>query len=542
MVFDGNEIQQQAYELCVLSVLRDRLLSGDVFMELSRKYADFNSFLIPKERWKLESEQICLSLDGLDIGKKIDQKIDEFKTLLKPLSQILIDGSEIRLEDDILIVPPLEAEKVADSTILLQDQINKRLPQVGLVEMIREVDIWVNYSKEFYQNQALKNTENQSLIYAALLANACNLSFADLARSSELDYRSLWWVATNYFSDENTKKANDLLINFHHKQWISSYWGGGTLSSSDGQRFPTSGKIRNAQALPKYFGYGKGVTFYTHTSDQYSQYGTKVISATERDATYVLDEILNNETDLSILEHTTDTHGYSDLIFALFDLVGKSFAPRLREIKNQRLCRIKTTNEDTEIQYPELKFTGTVNVEYLKSNADELRRVSASLQTGTVTASLLISKLQAYPRQNNLMYVLQSYGQLCKTVFIFKYLLQLPLRHRINTQLNKGEQLHNLRAYLWFGGDGIIRKKQEYEQQITARMLNLLSNIVMVWNTIYLQEILKKLQNEGLYIHDGDFTHISPAPFEHINRLGKYLFNDEIKLEENGLRALRIIK
>ena len=79
-------------------------------------------------------------------------------------------------------------------------------------------------------------------------------------------------------------------------------------------------KIRNAKALPKYFGYGKGVTFYTHTSDQYSQYGTKVISSTERDAPYVLDEILTNETELTILEHTTDTHGYSDLIFAFFDL------------------------------------------------------------------------------------------------------------------------------------------------------------------------------------------------------------------------------
>jgi TnpA family transposase len=89
--------------------------------------------------------------------------------------------------------------------------------------------------------------------------------------------------------------------------------------------------------LPKYFGYGKGVTFYTHTSDQYSQYGSKVISSTERDATYVLDEILTNETDLDIMQHTTDTHGYSDLIFALFDLVDKQFAPRIRDIKNQRL-------------------------------------------------------------------------------------------------------------------------------------------------------------------------------------------------------------
>ncbi|MFT7001690.1 MAG: hypothetical protein ACJAVW_002723, partial [Spirosomataceae bacterium] len=36
----------------------------------------------------------------------------------------------------------------------------------------------------------------------------------------------------------------------------------------------------------------------------------------------------------------------------------------------------------------------------------------------------------------------------------------------------------------WFGGDGVIRKKQEHQQQITAQALNVLSNIVMVWNTV----------------------------------------------------------
>ena len=42
-----------------------------------------------------------------------------------------------------------------------------------------------------------------------------------------------------------------------------------------------------------------------------------------------------------------------------------------------------------------------------------------------------------------------------------------------------------------FGGDGFIRKKQEGEQQITAKCLNLLTNIVIVWNTIYIQEVLE---------------------------------------------------
>jgi len=77
-------------------------------------------------------------------------------------------------------------------------------------------------------------------------------------------------------------------------------------------------KARNAQALPRYFGYRRGVTFYSWTSDQFSQYGTKVIPATVRDATYVLDEILGNETELSIAEHVVDTHGFTEVVFALF--------------------------------------------------------------------------------------------------------------------------------------------------------------------------------------------------------------------------------
>ena len=189
---------------------------------------------------------------------------------------------------------------------------------LGLVEMIQEVDTWINYSAELVSENSSRNPNHHNLKFAALFASACNLSLADLARSSELEYQSLWWVSNNYFSEENLKKSNNLLVNYHNKQWISGYWGGGTLSSSDGQRFPTKGKIRNAKSIPKYFGYGQGVGVYTHTADQYSQFGSHIVSVHERDSTYVLNEILANETDLPLYEHTTDTHGYTDLNFALF--------------------------------------------------------------------------------------------------------------------------------------------------------------------------------------------------------------------------------
>jgi len=116
----------------------------------------------------------------------------------------------------------------------------------------------------------------------------------------------------------------------------------------------------------------------------------------------------------------------------------------------------------------------------------------------------------------------------------------LPLRHKINAQLNKGEQLHNLRTYLWFGGDGIIRKKQESEQQVTARCLILITNIVMVWNTVYIGLIIKQLEKAQSGVSDEDLRRISPAPFEHINRLGKYDFKTEINTQLDVLRPLRM--
>lgn len=61
----------------------------------------------------------------------------------------------------------------------------------------------------------------------------------------------------------------------------------------------------------------------------------------------------------------------------------------------------------------------------------------------------------------------------------------------------------------------------------------------MVWNTVYIQQILKQLEKEGFGVSDEDLPRISPAPFEHINRLGKYDFKTEINAQANVLRPLR---
>jgi len=111
-------------------------------------------------------------------------------------------------------------------------------------------------------------------------------------------------------------KAQAVLVNFHHKLALSSYWGAGTTSSSDGMRVQIGVNALHADANPHY-GTGKGATIYRFVSDQFSSFYTKVINTNSRDAVHVIDGLLHHETDLTIEEHYTDTAGYTDQVFGL---------------------------------------------------------------------------------------------------------------------------------------------------------------------------------------------------------------------------------
>ncbi|MCS4034842.1 TnpA family transposase [Salinibacter ruber] len=123
--------------------------------------------------------------------------------------------------------------------------------------------------------------------------------------------------------------------------------------------------------------------------------------------------------------------------------------------------------------------------------------VAWSLKLGYVTASLLISKLQEYPRQNQLTGLLKEHGRLAKTIHALRYLESEAYRRRIGRQLNKGERLHQLRNWLMFGGDGKVRRKQEEAQTCQAGCLNLMTNAVVAWNTLYMQEAIRQMDPEG---------------------------------------------
>jgi Tn3 transposase DDE domain len=321
-----------------------------------------------------------------DGAERLQHRQAELEAILARLDRGFPQNEYVRLVGDDLTISPVRGEDPPESAEQLQGRVTERLPRLDLPDLLIEVDHWTGFSRSFQHAGGAEPRTKDLLthLHAAVFAQACNLGLDQMAEPADLSYRKLAWCATWCLREEALKAAIAQIVNFQHRLPLAQAWGGGTLSSSDGQCCPVAVKSRTATALPRYFGYGRGLTHDTWASDQHALYGGKPIPTTDRDATYVLDEIFDNETELPIEAHTTDTTGYTELLFGLFDLVGLQYAPRIRDLILRRW--------------------------------DDLLRVAASIRMGWVTASLLIGKLQSYRRQNALMHALQEYGRLIKTI------------------------------------------------------------------------------------------------------------------------------
>ena len=167
-------------------------------------------------------------------------------------------------------------------------------------------------------------------------------------------------------------------------------------------------------------------------------------------------------------------------------------------------------------------LSGVINDELIVSGWDEMLRLVLSLKKGYVTSSLIIQKLQAYPRKHPLMRILQEYGRIIKTIHILNWYENHSFRCRISLQLNKGEALHLLRAAIFYGKHGELDSMEDEPLDHIVGCLNLVSNIVVVWNTVQMANIIDDLKAEGHQINDEDIARLWPTRHQHLNIIGRY--------------------
>lgn len=532
---DGT-INRHYYEMAVLTELREHIRAGDISIIGSRQYKDFEEYLFSKDTWEdsKDMSRLSVSLSFEDYIQERSNSLDERLCWLSSnwnkLEGVSIEKGKLslsRLEKDV----PEEAKKFSST-------LYQMLPKVKLTDLLMDVAQLTGFHEQFTHASTNRKPDKEEtvIIMAAILGMGTNIGLSKMADATPgITYKQLANVSQWRIHEDALNRAQAILVNFHHKLDIPYYWGDGTTSSSDGMRMQLGVSSLHADSNPHY-GTGKGATIYRFTSDQFSSFYTNIINTNSRDATHVLDGLLHHETDLNIKEHYTDTAGYTDQVFGLTHLFGFKFAPRIRDLSDSKLFTLDKINS-----YPNIEpiLRGQINKKLIKENYDDVLRLAHSIREGAVTASIIMSKLGSYARQNSLANALREMGRIEKTIFILNYLSSEALRRKIQKGLNKGEAMNALARAIFFGKQGELREHTMQSQLQRASALNIIINAINVWNTLHLEKAISyKRQSQDF--KEELLNHISPLGWEHINLLGEYCFDLKPVISVDSLRPLNL--
>ena len=379
----------------------------------------------------------------LDAKAYLDDRLARLRQLLDEVNRLAAAGelADVQLNDKGLKISPIVDDTPSEAKALVA-QIAAMLPPVKITHLLVEVVGWIDFARQFTHLKTGEPSKDRKLLLTALLADAFNLGIEKMAQAcpgitpARLAYHAAWHVRTDTYS-----KALAELVNFHHKLPFSAHWGDGTTSSSDGQRFNAGSHAEQSGYRNAKYGDDPGVLFYTHVSNQYAGYHIKVINGPVRNATHVLDGLLYHESDLKIEEHYTDTAGFTDHVFAMCHLHGFTFAPRIADLADKRLYVPGKLSD-----WPALSSIvgGSLDTKAIEASFEDILRMTVSTEQGTVTVSLLLRKLAAYPKQNRNAVGLREMGRIERSVHMLTLLRDPPFRRRVTAGLNKGESRHKL--------------------------------------------------------------------------------------------------
>ena len=221
---------------------------------------------------------------------------------------------------------------------------------------------------------------------------------------------------------------------------------------------------------------------------------------------------------------TGNTHGFSEVIFGLTHLLGFSFAPRIKNFKDQQLYGINSPKYYQELGYQVLPKR-KINIEIIEENWDDILRFILTIKSRRTTASQLLKRLTSYSKHHKLYTAIKEFDKIIKTDFLLTYIDDVGLRQRIEKQLNKVESANRFSKAVFFGNNAEFIFATQEEQNIANNCKRLIQNAVILWNYLYidkkLQEAKSQSQKDEIIeaIKNSSIVHWS-----HINFYGTYDF------------------
>lgn len=512
----GDDVRLR--EVAVMFHLRDALRSGDIWLDRSHRYGDLRHVLVPMAVARIMKLAVP-SNPHVWLADRKARLADGLVRLGRAARNGTIPHGSI--EDGTLRIDRLTADPPDGIDELVLD-LYRRLPPVRITDLLLEVDAALGFTDAFTHLRTGVPCGDRIGLLNVLLAEGLNLGLRKMAEACNThDYWQLSRLARWHVESEAIDQALAAVVAAQGDLPMARFWGMGTTASADGQFYPAARQGEAMNTVNARYGNDPGIKAYTHVNDRFAPFASQPIPATVSEAPYLLDGLTMNEAGRRIEEQYADTGGFTDHLFGISAMLGYRLVLRIRDLPSKRLYVFDPAATPTELRP---LVGGKAREALVVANWPDLFRCAATMSAGQIAPSRILRKLAAYPRQNDLAAALREVGRIERTLFIIEWILDANMQRRAQVSLNKGEAHHALKNALRIGRQGEIRDRTTEGQHYRIAGLNLLTAIIVYWNTLHLGHAVEARRRDGLDTPDYLLAHVSPLGWAHILLTGEYLW------------------
>ena len=532
LIRHNGETDRRCWESALFLKVRDEIRTGNIAIDGAKNFGRFEAFFLPSAQWEQVREAFWartgFPVDPAAAVEQLKARLsDAFDRFLEGVAdnrQVVFDDDGWRLKTD-----PAEHTDPAqsDSLIALHRWLDARSRSIRLADLLIEVENDLGFSVHF-QRPGEKRVDPREVcaLLAAILAHGCNLGLYTMEKvAPAIAYRRLKYVSDWRLVEENQRAALAGIVHGISRLDAAGHWGDGTTSASDGQRFAMPHKVLQRTYSTRFNDFA--LEFYSFVADNYAPFYSRPIECTDRDAPFVLDGVLYHESDLDLEEHYTDTHGYTEINFAAFAMVGMRFCPRIRSLYRQRIYCAEPARDYGVLEPVLQRGRRAVNFRLIAEQWDRLGQFYAAFPAGHATASAALQRLNRFQASNRFYAANRELGRVLKTEFVLQYMSEPQLRAKVRRGLLKVEQLHAMARAVYYGQRGRISAREVYDQVSACSCLTLILACIVYWQA---REISRIAAAPDFPFDPDLLRHVSPIEWKNIILYG------EIKIDPAKLK------
>lgn len=519
---EREHINKTEYEYLILRKLRDHLKCKNIFVMDARKYGDPKKDLL--QDFKKHRDHYYKQIDlPKDASSFVEGLKDDLKKSLESLNKALEapENNVVIQPNSDIHVPPIKAKEDPENIRALKNEISKRFPIISLMDILKENDFRIGFTREFSALQGderLDTFELQKKLLMVLFGYGTNTGIKRVGLCNDLKYSDLSYIRRRYFNRDNLRNALAMQTRQIMKVRDPKIWGkGSSTCAADAKVFGSWDQNIMSEWHFRY--QGKGVMIYWHIDQKSACIYSQLKTCSSSEVAAMLEGLLLNYSSDDITGSYVDTRGQSEVGFGLCHLLGFNLMPRFASLKSKKLYMADNSHKKKLKNLLPI-CAEKINWKKIEDHYDEIVHFACTLKTQSNNAQTLLKRFNTKKRSSFHM-ALCEIGKVAKTMFLCRYLGDEKLRKEVQAGLNIIENWNSANSFVFYAKDSQIATNRLEEQEMCIYAIHLLQNSIIYFNTILIQNILNEKEWQGR-LSERDLMALTPLMYHFINPYGSF--------------------